>query len=296
MRVFLQQSLLVVASCLGLALAGCGEATPSDSTLQRALEAFYANGCEAVAIEDLTRLNGFPQTDGSYLAQVQFTITYTPPAAVLDMIAEHAAQATPIEAWLQDYQVRQQQTRPKIDAAVAACHAAYRESQVVLREKKAAIDDAKAEELAFPPSQRSSPAYRAAAARLGAAHQEAERYEDAMGPTLARCTAEANNLLPASEAQKAAAHAAALRDLTWSYEDKAFDHLLQSCQGSYQIENLVWVWRMERSMSAPKRPLVSLQEPRQEYVQGTLRFVESDQGWVMVEEPQLAATGGARSY
>jgi len=76
----------VVVSFLGLALlVGCGDNEPSKSDIKKQISA-QLSPCPELSISDFQKINGYPQTDGSYIDQIQYTLTFTPSDEMLSLL------------------------------------------------------------------------------------------------------------------------------------------------------------------------------------------------------------------
>jgi hypothetical protein len=59
-------------------MAGCSKASPSESEIKDALLQKTGHSCQNITMTDFQKVNGFAQPDGSYLEDVQFTLSLLP--------------------------------------------------------------------------------------------------------------------------------------------------------------------------------------------------------------------------
>lgn len=79
----------VVVGFLAMAfLVGCGDNEPSNSDIENQLSSRIAD-CPELSIADFQKLNGYPQSDGSYIDQIQYNILYTPSKRVLSYVKNY---------------------------------------------------------------------------------------------------------------------------------------------------------------------------------------------------------------
>jgi hypothetical protein len=68
---------IAAATLLLIALAACGNSTPSQSDAKAAIQARLGD-CDDIKITDITKLNGIPVDENDYNVEVKYTIEFTP--------------------------------------------------------------------------------------------------------------------------------------------------------------------------------------------------------------------------
>ncbi|MBC7907533.1 MAG: hypothetical protein H7Y60_12415 [Rhodospirillaceae bacterium] len=64
----------------GLMCSACSESSPSESTIKKELSRKYTpnEACKIFSLSGVEKINGFHQTDGSYVVSVKFKVFYSP--------------------------------------------------------------------------------------------------------------------------------------------------------------------------------------------------------------------------
>ncbi|MCH4094806.1 MAG: hypothetical protein LKE96_11035 [Acetobacter peroxydans] len=79
----------IVVNLLSLALlVGCGDNRPSDSDIKKQLLS-QLSPCPELSITNFKKINGYPQNDGSYIAEVQYNLVFTPSDQMLDYVNDY---------------------------------------------------------------------------------------------------------------------------------------------------------------------------------------------------------------
>ena len=77
-----------ISFCSLTLLAGCGNNSPSNSDIIKQLSS-QISPCPELSIVDFKKINGFPQTDGSYVDQIQYVLTFTPSDTMRNLLADY---------------------------------------------------------------------------------------------------------------------------------------------------------------------------------------------------------------
>lgn len=79
---FISISLMMLFS-----LSACGNSEPSMSDLKKQILPSVVN-CPGLTIQNFQKLNGYPQSDGSYIEIVQYDVVFKPPSKVLKYVKD----------------------------------------------------------------------------------------------------------------------------------------------------------------------------------------------------------------
>ena len=85
-----------VASVALLALAACGESSPSEATAKKYIKEDLKD-CDPIVLADFQKTNGFLQRDGSYLVDVKYTLKFKPTSDLKKHISEYVNKSPGLE-------------------------------------------------------------------------------------------------------------------------------------------------------------------------------------------------------
>jgi len=84
---------VVLGACLLTVMltAACSDSSPSDETIKNAILQKYAHSCHNISISEFQKINGFLQSDGSYIADAKFTLVMNPSPGSVKYVADYHA-------------------------------------------------------------------------------------------------------------------------------------------------------------------------------------------------------------
>ena len=117
----------IIGGILTLILTGCFDSSPSQSDLKRLVSATYER-CPLLSVAEFTKINGFPQKDGSYLADVEYTLLLTPSKKNRDYVAQFIKEKSDIESDGAADMSKDTEVANQIKAIDKQCKETYREN------------------------------------------------------------------------------------------------------------------------------------------------------------------------
>jgi len=112
-------AIMTAVSAAGM-LSGCSDSTPSESTIKRQLAQQYSD-CKPLSMEGFEKANGYPQQDGSYVAEISYTLVLKPVDENIGTVRDYMAQREKLARSIQDNQEKRSALKTKLDGMMAEC-------------------------------------------------------------------------------------------------------------------------------------------------------------------------------
>jgi|GEM_PF-5348013 len=89
-------SVSLLAILTAVILTGCNESSPSESTVEKQISQQYAR-CSLMSVRDFTKINGFPQKDGTYIVSVKYSLRLQPSSKASRLAEEYLAKQADLD-------------------------------------------------------------------------------------------------------------------------------------------------------------------------------------------------------